>query len=80
MHKALTKWMWRLLMHLDRGVVVNLKLEPITSCALKSFKNLVYTHMHPVLKDRLFDLIDEVRMQGRDDLCPLIKDCLEVRE
>lgn len=78
MHKALTKWMWRLLMHLDRGVVISLELQPITSSALQSFKNIVFTCMHPIINAQLFQLIDEMRKSGRDDHCLLIKDCLEV--
>ena len=70
--------MWRLLMHLDRGVVVNLELPPITSCALSSFKDIVFARMHPVLTLQLLKLIDEAREEGRDEHCPLIKYCLQV--
>lgn len=77
-HIALTKWMWRLLMHLDQGVVVNKELMSVTSCALKSFKDIVFTIMHPIMTNQLLILIDEVRIDDQVDHCPLIKDCLEV--
>ena len=80
MHKTLTEWMYRLFMHLDRGVVVDLGLPTVSTRSLLSFKDLVYPSMRPILMGPLLAFVDEMR--GRETVphhCALVKECIEVR-
>lgn len=70
-HKLFTKWMWRLFMHLDRGVVAILKLPSLTSVSLSSFYCKIYKSIKHQLILSIIDQINRERngeMIDRDSL------------
>ncbi|CAN0414778.1 unnamed protein product, partial [Discosporangium mesarthrocarpum] len=40
-HKLVVSWMYRLFMHVDRGLVEHLSLPTLTSCGLGRFQKMV---------------------------------------
>jgi hypothetical protein len=61
-HKLMTKWMWRLFMHLDRGIVVNNSLPTLTSCSLRAFYEQVFVEINPRVKACILEFIERDRM------------------
>ena len=76
--KVLAKWIWRIVMHLDRGIVVSLGIKPVIACAMECYKVVVFEHLYPHFREQIFDLIDLIRDDNHDELILLIKDCIEV--
>src|SRR3546814_785723 len=60
-HKLMTKWMWRLFMHLDRGIVVNNQLPTLTSCSLRAFYEQVFVEINPRVKGCILEFIERDR-------------------
>jgi hypothetical protein len=77
-HKIMTKWMWRLFMHLDRGIVINNNLPTLTSCSLQAF----YTHVFQRIAFRvrlcMLECIEKDRRGEDVDGEPLGK-CIQVQ-
>lgn len=60
-HKLMTKWMWRLFMHLDRSVVVHNQLPTLISSSLRAFYDQVFVEINPRLRACILEFIDKDR-------------------
>ena len=63
----MTRWMWRLFMHLDSGVVHNKrssehpKFASLTSLSLRAFHDIVYVSVHPHIRESILQVLDADR-------------------
>lgn len=65
-HKIMVTWMFRLFMHLDRGVVQNNNLATLTSVGLKLFKEVVFDQTSGRLRGAVVELLN--RERGGEDV------------
>jgi len=76
-HKVMVKWMYRLFMHLDRGLVQNNNLSTLTSVGLKLFCEEIFNSTCSRLQAATVKLINRER-NGEDVDQEMLKDIVEV--
>jgi cullin 1 len=78
-HKLMTKWMWKLFMHLDKAYVMNGSLPTLTSAGLRLFKTIVYDGSRTDLMTTMLAVINRER-SGEDVDDGLLKTTTQVFE
>lgn len=61
----LMRFMYKWFVYLDRFYVPRHQLDPLNSCAMKIFKELVYTSIHERAQKCLLRLVHKVRIAAR---------------
>ena len=71
--------MYKLFMHLDRGIVKNNELPSITSCCLISFYTIIFQSVKEQIRNAMMDLIRQDR-EGTSDDCEYLQECTKVSQ
>jgi len=79
LYEIMATWMWRLFMHLDRGVVVENKLPTLTSCCLKAYYDIVYCSVKNTVRRKMLESI-ELHRKGESPTCDYLKECVKIFE
>jgi hypothetical protein len=82
-HKLMTRWMWRLFMHLDNGYICNMrtgdnsKFNSLTSYSLLAFHDIVYSSVKTQICSDILQAVEDSR-KGNDVSLEYVQQSVEV--